>query len=132
MGKPAANGSSQVSAVDVHIVLVPSAAGPIPTPLPHPFSGTLDRSLVTNVRIAGQPAAVVGSVATNSPAHTPSPPGTSFQAPPADQGTVFLGSFSVKIAGKFAARAGDPVTTCNDPADVPVGQVIASGAVSIG
>ena len=114
MGLPAASGASQVVAVDIHVVLVPSPGGPVPTPLPHPFAGTLDGSLVTSVTIAGQPAAVVGSTATNAPAHVP------------------LGSASVRIGGQPAARSADPVTTCNDPADAPVGQVVATGTVLIG
>jgi uncharacterized Zn-binding protein involved in type VI secretion len=132
MGAPAANGSSMVVAVDTHIVLVPTPGGPVPTPLPHPFNGTINRSLVQTVKVGGQPAAVVGSIAANSPSHVPTPPGTSFQKPPANQGEVFLGSFTVKIGGKFAARNGDPVKTCNDPVDVPVGQIIAGGTVLIG
>jgi uncharacterized Zn-binding protein involved in type VI secretion len=132
MGQPAANGASQVTAVDTHIVLVPSPGGPVPTPLPHPFAGTLDGELVSSVKIGGQPAAVVGSTASNSPAHTPTPPGTSFQNPPADRGSVAAGSATVKIGGQAAARNGDPVTTCNDPADAPVGQVVAGGTVEIG
>jgi uncharacterized Zn-binding protein involved in type VI secretion len=52
--------------------------------------------------------------------------------PPSNRGTVLLGSFTVKIGGKFAARNGDPVTTCNDPADLPVGQLIAVGTVTVG
>ena len=132
MGQPAANAASQVTAIDTHIVLVPSPGGPVPTPLPHPFAGTLDGGLVSSVNIAGQPAAVVGSTASNAPAHTPTPPGTSFQSPPANQGSVAIGSATVTIGGQPAARNGDPVTTCNDPADAPVGQVIAAGMVEIG
>ena len=126
MGQPAANGASMVTAVDTHIVLVPSPGGPIPTPLPHPFSGQFSSGLVTSVLIAGQPAAVVGSVATNSPAHIPTSPGTSFQAPPANKGAVHLGSMSVQIGGQNAARNADPVRTCNDPVEAPVGQIIAT------
>jgi uncharacterized Zn-binding protein involved in type VI secretion len=132
MGVPAANGSSNVVGVDTHIVLVPTPGGPVPTPLPHPFFGQIDGGLVQTVKIGGQPAAVVGSTATNSPSHIPTPPGTSFQKPPANRGTVFQGSATVLIAGKPAARLGDPVTTCNDPADVPVGQIVATGTVLIG
>lgn len=132
MGAPAANGSSMVTATDIHIVLVPSPGGPVPTPLPHVFSGTLNGSLVSSVKIGGQPAAVVGSTAANSPAHLPTPPGTSFQKPPQNQGKVFLGSFTVKIGGQAAARNADVVTTCNDPADLPVGQIVAVGTVMVG
>jgi uncharacterized Zn-binding protein involved in type VI secretion len=132
MGKPAANGNSMVTAVDIHIVLVPTPGGPVPTPLPHPFSGQINGGLVTTVKINGQPAAVVGSTATNQPAHLPTPPGTSFQKPPANQGSVFMGSPTVLVGGKMLARQGDPVTTCNDPADAPVGQIIAAGTVLVG
>lgn len=125
MGAPAANGSSMVNAVDVHIVMVPSPGGPIPTPLPHPFMGPVSAALVPTVKIAGQPAATVGSVATNQVPHFPTPPGTSFMTPPSNQGTIQIGSTSVQIGGQPAARNGDTATTCNDPADTPVGTVIA-------
>ena len=132
MGVPAATANHTVLAIDTHIVLVPSPGGPIPTPLPHPFAGALDGSLVTTVKIGGQAAAVVGSTATNNPAHLPTPPGTSFQSPPANRGTVFMGSPTVKIGGNPAARHGDSVTTCNDPADAPVGHILAAGTVLMG
>jgi uncharacterized Zn-binding protein involved in type VI secretion len=132
MGQPAANASSTVVAVDTHIVMVPSPGGPVPTPLPHPFNGTINGGLVSTVKIGGQAAAVVDSTASNSPSHIPTPPGTSFQKPPADSGSVMMGSATVKIGGKGAARNSDPVKTCNDPADQPVGQVIAVGTVMIG
>jgi uncharacterized Zn-binding protein involved in type VI secretion len=38
----------------------------------------------------------------------------------------------VHINGKPAARMGDMAQTCNDPADLPAGTVIASGTVLIG
>jgi uncharacterized Zn-binding protein involved in type VI secretion len=132
MGAPAATANSSVVGVDTHIVLVPSPGGPIPTPLPHPFNGIIEGGLVSNVKINGQPAAVVGSTATNTPAHLPTPPGTAFQKPPANRGTVRMGSLTVTIGGKAAARSGDPVDTCNDPADLPVGQVVAVGTVMVG
>ena len=43
-----------------------------------------------------------------------------------------MGSPTVKINGKMAARNGDAAATCNDPADMPVGTVIAAGTVMIG
>jgi uncharacterized Zn-binding protein involved in type VI secretion len=119
-------------AVDIHIVLVPTAGGPVPTPLPHPFSGIINGGLVNSVKIAGAAAAVAGSTADNNPPHLPTPPGASFQKPPANKGTVQLGSATVKIGGRQAARAGDTVLTCNDPADAPVGQIVAAGTVLIG
>ena len=121
-----------VIAVDTHIVLVPTPGGPVPTPLPHPFSGMVDGGLVSSVKICGQAAAVKDSTATASPSHIPTPPGTAFQKPPASKGTVFMGSATVKIGGSPAARNGDPVSTCNDPVDQPVGQIVAGGTVMIG
>lgn len=132
MGQPAATEGANVVGVDIHIVMVPSPGGPVPTPLPHPFSGPINGGTVASVKIGGRAAAVEGSTAANQPAHIATPPGTTFQKPPANQGTVASGSATVRIGGKAAARAGDPVRTCNDPADQPVGQIVTAGNVSIG
>ncbi|HKO58448.1 MAG TPA: PAAR domain-containing protein [Thermoanaerobaculia bacterium] len=132
MGKPAAKANDQVVGVDTHIVMVPSASGTVPTPLPHPFSGMINGGTISSVKIGGQPAAVVGSTADNSPAHIATPPGVSFQKPPSNKATIQLGSATVKIGGKQAARVGDTAATCNDPADAPVGNVVGAGMVLIG
>jgi len=132
MGQPAAKQGDQIMAVDTHIVLVPSPSGSVPTPLPHPFSGILNGGLSANVKIMGKPAAVVGSTADNSPPHVPTAPGVSFQKPPTNKATIQMGSTSVMINGKPAARNGDKALTCNDPADLPAGTVIAVGTVLIG
>jgi len=132
MGQPAAKGQDKVVATDTHIVIVPAGPAQVPTPLPHPFSGALSGGLVATVKIAGRAAAVVGSTADNLPAHLPTPPGVSFQKPPTNQGTVQMGSATVKIGGKAAARNGDTAITCNDPADAPMGSVVAAGTVFIG
>jgi uncharacterized Zn-binding protein involved in type VI secretion len=132
MGQPAAKKGDQVMAVDTHIVMVPSAAGPVPTPLPHPFAGIISGAVSGDVNIMGMPAATVDSTADNTPPHIPTPPGTAFQAPPSNKATIKLGSPTVKINGKMAARNGDMAMTCNDPADLPAGTVIAVGTVMIG
>jgi uncharacterized Zn-binding protein involved in type VI secretion len=132
MGQPAAKEGDQVVAVDTHIVMVPSGPALVPTPLPHPFSGQLGGALSSDVKIMGKAAATVDSTADNSPQHIPTPPGTSFQNPPSNKATITVGSSTVKINGKGAARAGDTAKTCNDPADAPVGTVVASGTVMIG
>jgi uncharacterized Zn-binding protein involved in type VI secretion len=131
MSQPAAKEGDRVVAVDVHIVIVPTPT-PAPTPLPHPFSGVLNGSLSGDVKIMGKPAAVVGSTADNTPAHLPTPPGTTFQRPPGNRATILKGSTTVLINGKAAARAGDAALTCNDPADLPAGTVVAAGTVLIG
>lgn len=132
MGQPIAKANDSVVATDTHIVMVPAGPSMVPTPLPHPFAGTITGATAPTVKIAGQPAAVVGSTADNAPAHIPTPPGVSFQKPPANKGTVQMGSASVRITGKQAARNGDTVMTCNDPADAPVGSIVAAGTVTAG
>ncbi len=133
MGMSAAKQGDQVVATDIHIVMVPAPSGPpVPTPLPHPFVGVIDDGLSTDVHITGRPAATVGTTATNSPAHVPTPPGISFQKPPANKATIRIGSSKVMINGKPAARNGDVATTCNDPGDLPAGTVVAVGTVFFG
>lgn len=133
MSQPAAKQGDQIIATDTHIVLVPAPpAPPIPTPLPHPFTGIINGNLSSNVKIMGMPAATVDSTADNTPPHIPTPPGIAFQKPPANKATIKIGSATVKINGKMAARNGDIALTCNDPTDLPVGQVIAVGSVFIG
>jgi uncharacterized Zn-binding protein involved in type VI secretion len=130
MGQPAAKQGDQVLATDTHIIMIPSPGGPVPTPLPHPFAGQINDSLSSDVNIEGMPAATQGSKATNMPAHIPQ--GGPFQKPPANQATIQMGSSSVFINGKPAARNGDAAITCNDPADLPGGTVMAVGSVMIG
>lgn len=130
MGAPAAKKGDRVVATDIHIEMVPTPGGPVPTPLPHPFDGLLNDGLIDSVSIEGQPAAVVGSTATNTPSHVfmAGP----FQRPPSNQGRIMIGSPMVLIGGKMAARNGDVALTCNDPADLPAGTVMATGTVLIG
>ena len=130
MGQPAAKKGDQITAIDTHVVIVPSPAPP--TPLPHPFVGVINGGLSSNVNIMGMPAATVDSTAENTPVHLPTPPGTSFQAPPSNKATIKIGSPTVKINGKAAARNGDTAETCNDPSNLPVGTVVAVGTVLIG
>jgi uncharacterized Zn-binding protein involved in type VI secretion len=133
MGQPAAKQGDQIVATDIHIVLVPApSAPPIPTPLPHPFVGVINGNLSSDVNIMGMPAATVDSTADNTPSHIPTPPGVSFQSPPQNKATIKVGSATVNINGKMAARNGDTAETCNDPANLPAGQVIAVGTVMVG
>jgi len=129
VGQPAAKQGDQVMATDTHIVIIPGTP-PVPTPLPHPFTGIIDSALSPDVNIMGMPAATVDSTASNTPPHIPQ--GGPFQKPPSNKATIKLGSTTVKINGKMAARNGDMAETCNDPADMPVGTVMAIGTVMIG
>lgn len=130
MGQPAAKQGDRVMAIDTHIVMIPAGASLVPTPLPHPFTGIINDGLSSDVKIMGKPAATVDSIATNTPAHVPQ--GGPFQKTPQNKGKIIMGSATVKINGKMAARNGDTVMTCNDPADMPVGKVVAVGTVMIG
>lgn len=113
MGMGAAKaGDSIVNAADIHIVLVPSPGGPVPTPQPFPFSGKIASNTSPDVRINGRPAATVGSMANNVPPHIAA--SGQFQVPPTNLGQVMLGSLTVRINGKGAARAGDLCETCHD------------------
>lgn len=126
MGQPAAKMGDKVVGTDIHIVMVPTPGGPVPTPTPCPFNGTITGGCSPDVLIAGAPAAVVGSIAMNNPPHVPA--GGPFQVPPTNQGTIMQGSPTVLIDGKPAARMGDPVNTCNDPAPAPTSVVQAATA----
>lgn len=128
MGQPAARKGDRVIAIDTHLIQPPGTAPPVP--VPHPFAGVIDGAVSTNVKIGGAFAATVDSTATNTPSHIPI--GGSFVNPPSNKATVVNGSATVKINGKAAARAGDTARTCNDPADLPVGTVMAVGQVLIG
>jgi uncharacterized Zn-binding protein involved in type VI secretion len=132
MGQPGAKQGDQITAVDTHIVMVPAPPGPpIPTPLPHPFAGLIAGNLSTNVKIMGMPAATVGSTADNTPPHIPEGGGP-FQVPPTNKAQIIMGSPTVMINKKPAARNGDKAMTCNDPVELPIGTIIAIGTVMIG
>ena len=128
MGLPAAKQGDQIVAMDIHIILQPSFSQPVPTP--HPFTGIIDGQLSSDVKIMGFFAAIQGSTASNTPPHIPI--GGAFQAPPKNKGQILSGSATVMINGKPAARSTDPALTCNDPTDLPVGQVVATATVMIG
>jgi uncharacterized Zn-binding protein involved in type VI secretion len=128
MGQPAAKQGDHIVAVDMHLIQPP---GPVPPVLvPHPFSGIIDGALSANVMIQGMPAATLNSTATNTPPHIPI--GGSFVKPPSNRGQIIMGSATVFINNKPAARAGDTALTCNDPVDLPVGTVVAVSTVLIG
>ena len=128
MGQPAAKQSDRVTAVDIHLIQPPGPSAPMP--VPHTFNGIIDGGLSADVLIMKKPAATVTSTATNTPPHVPQ--GGSFVNPPTNRATIISGSGTVLINSKPAARLGDTAVTCNDPAPLPVGTVMASGTVLIG
>ena len=110
MGQPAAKQGDRITATDTHIVLVPSASGTTPVPMPFPFKGIINGNLSSDVLFDKQPAATKDSTAQNTPSHIPR--GGSFQRPPTNQGRINSGSSTVFINGKPAARAcGGPMTS---------------------
>jgi uncharacterized Zn-binding protein involved in type VI secretion len=127
----AARKDDPVFAMDIHIVMIPTPAGEVPTPLPHPFNGKISSGVSTNVKINGKPAAMMGCEVQNSMSHIAM--GPRFQKNPTNKGKILIGSPTVLINGKMAARQGDMVMTCNDPADLPMGTITAgSPTVMIG
>ncbi|HEY0606879.1 MAG TPA: PAAR domain-containing protein [Herpetosiphonaceae bacterium] len=128
MPQPAAKQGDTIVAIDIHLIQPPGPSSPVP--VPHPFNGIIDNSLSQNVKIEGRPAATVTSTATNTPPHIPI--GGTFVKPPSNQARIIRGSATVFINNKPAARAGDTALTCNDPADLPVGTVVAISTVLIG
>lgn len=130
MGQPAAKEGDGVEAMDLHIVLVVAGPSEVPTPEEMPFDGIIDDGVSEDVFVDGRPAAVLGSAASNTVPHIPI--GGPFQTPPTDRATIVSGSSTVLINGKAAARSGDTAETCNDPAPLPVGKVVAAGTVLIG
>jgi uncharacterized Zn-binding protein involved in type VI secretion len=128
MGQPASKQGDTITAHDMHLVQPSSTNPPVSTPLP--FAGIINGGLSSSVNIMGRPAATVNSTAANTPPHVP--PGGTFVKPPSNQAMIITGSATVMINGNAAARNGDTAITCNDPADLPAGTVVASGTVMIG
>ena len=124
MGLPAAKQGDMIVAVDTHLEQPPAPGSPVP--LVNPFSAPLTTGLSADVYIEKRLAATVGSGGSNLPPHIPKI-GT-FVNLPTNQGIISLGSMTVLINKKPAARMGDSAMTCNDPAPLPVGNVIVPGS----
>lgn len=131
MGQPAAKKGDTVIGTCTHTVLVPTPSGAFkPQALPHPFTGIIDNGVSADVKIMGQPAAVVGAKASNTPKHIPTPPGTKFQSEPSNQATLNAGSSSIRVNGKALVRNGDSAETCDEMK--AAGTVIAVSTVNVG
>lgn len=128
MPKAVAKKGDRITATDTHLVIPPGGGPPVPTPLP--YDGELKRELSPDVYAEHQAVAVVGSISVMSPGHQVAP--STFARPPSHEGRVFVGAPTVYASGKPLARDGDVALTCNDPADLPVGKVVASGTVYSG
>src|SRR5262245_51457285 len=140
-----------VIGVDIHMVMVPTPGGPVPTPMPHPYIGIIFDPLGTAIAtglskvfsgggalfVNGFRAAGTGTDVRWLMKHFPTPPGTSF-APndiPDNKGTIVLGSKTVHFQGSSAARFTSMVSTCNYPLNFPTSMCmsVAAGApVNVG
>ncbi len=115
---PAAKHLDPVLGVDVHIVMIPSPAGPIPTPLPHPYVGMLlDPAdyvpiIGATVKVNGLPRAVAGTSGQATPPHMPM--GGPFMKPPTCESEMFMGSLTVNADGDPMGFAALPVLSCQD------------------
>ncbi len=130
MGKPGAKKLDQIVSVtpgDVHIIMVPSPGGPVPTPIPHPCNSLIKDKVADKVKVMGQPGATKGSISQHTPPHIPMGPGP-FQKPPANKGEIVTASSNVYYQGKEAAMLGDTGKMCADPTDAPVGRVVGTAA----
>src|SRR5262245_60536686 len=139
MGFIAAKLGDPVIGVDLHMVMVPSPTGPIPTPLPHAFVGVVYDPLGAAIaaaasRLSGGGAVLInGMTAANTgmevrgEKHIPTPPGTAF-APndvPDNRGTLVTGSKTVSMGGASAARTTSLVSSCNFPVNLPTSACMA-------
>jgi len=136
----AAKFGDPVLGIDLHMVMVPTPAGPVPTPLPHPFIGVVFDPLGAAIGAAlgaifggggpvlinSLPAGNTGMEVRGQP-HLPTPPGVSF-APndvPDFKGTIVTGSKTVSFAGSSAARLTSLVSTCGFPLNLPTSVCLA-------
>lgn len=107
--------------LDVHIVMVPSPAGPVPTPLPHPFVGYVfdigdlipkfGATVFVNYkfRACSFTTGMLGMLK-----HLPMPPGVSFSPKPIGHDSYnFFGSLKVKSEGNLMAVSPFSVMSCN-------------------
>jgi RHS repeat-associated protein len=107
-----------VIGIDVHIVLIPTPAGPVPTPIPHPFVGMVFDPLDyvpqigATVLVNGLPRAQAGSAVMAMPPHIPM--GGMFLKPPGNEGEVFMGSSTVVVDGEPMTYGALPALTCTD------------------
>lgn len=131
----AAKFGDPVVGIDVHMVMVPSPAGPVPTPLPHPFVGVVFDPLGAAMGAAmgavfgGGGAVVVNLMPTGNTGteiesipHIPTPPGVSpapNDAPPGNEGQLVSGSKTVDFAGSSQSRTLSLVMSCGFPLNLP-------------
>ena len=95
MGELAAKEGDFIEGTDTHMVITDPLTGPKPIP-GHKFKGELCDDLSENVFFEGKAAAYVGSIAKNSPPHTPN--GMSFGKNPKNEGEITASSLTPRPA----------------------------------
>ena len=104
--------------VDIHIILVPTPGGPVPTPIPHPFIGIVFDPIEfvpfvgASIMVSGIPRAQAGTAVKCVPPHIPI--GGMFAKPPMSEGEIFMGNMTVNAEGEPLAFMGAPTLTCQD------------------
>jgi RHS repeat-associated protein len=121
-----------VIGIDMHLVQVPTPAGPVPVPLPHVFIGFVWDPIGAllgghGVFINGIRAATTGTAVRALIKHFPTPPGVAFHPSdvPGNDGAIISGSKTV-LFGSSAARFGSHVTTCGFPLNLPTSVCMAA------
>ena len=131
MGVPAGIlGDKIVGLCPAHLAVGPLGA-PIKAP-PLPFAAPVMLMPAMTVTIMNKAALTVGSKGFNLPPHIPPAihPADPSMPPPMQFGVVLMGSPTVLIEGKPAAKMGSKASLC---AGLPQGQLIATGmTVQIG
>lgn len=129
-----------VLGLDVHLVAVPTPAGPVPTPLPNPFVGSvfdpvgLALGAALGCAFGSDPGIVlVNSMpATNTGTnvssligvpHIPAP--GPFVDPPSNDAELIFGALEVEFAGSYTVRLGDLAMSCSTPRRLPTSMVLA-------
>ena len=105
-----------IMGIDTHIVMIPSPAGPIPTPLPNPYVGMVMDPfdyipvLGATVFINGLPRAQAGTGGIALVPHLPL--GGPLAPPPTNESEVFMGSATVCVDGDAQSFLGLLVLSC--------------------
>jgi uncharacterized Zn-binding protein involved in type VI secretion len=123
---PIAKKNDRIVGTDTHIVMVPTPAGQVPTPMPLPFAGPITDSLASSVFVDDVPVVVRGSEANNQPAHIA--PGGQFMNTPKDKAQVVAASSSVFANDVPIARIGDAATSCDDMGAEQNAHIVSAGA----
>jgi RHS repeat-associated protein len=105
-----------IMGIDTHIVMIPTPAGPVPTPLPNPYVGMVFDPLDyvpiigATVFINGMPRAQAGTGGIALMPHLPL--GGPLVPPPTMESEVFMGSSTVAIDGDAQSYLALPVLSC--------------------